>query len=241
MIYHLDQTTSTNDDARDAKYLHGDIIRAERQSAGRGQRGHSWTSAEGKNLLFSVVLEPTFLPVGEQFLLSEVVALALTDALSSYGITAKIKWTNDIYVGERKVVGILIEHHYAGSCLSRTIVGIGINVNQESFDPSLPNPASMKQLRAMDFDRDEVLVRVQTALMARYAQLEKGEKAALQADYRAQMYRLGEIHPFRYPDGTPTQAAIQGVKPSGELLLQHSDGQIRAYLFKEIEFVIDKG
>ncbi len=86
MIYRIDETTSTNDEARDAKYRHGDIVWAERQTAGRGQRGHTWTSPEGENLTFSMVLEPRFLPVGEQFLLSEAVTLALTDTFAAYGI-----------------------------------------------------------------------------------------------------------------------------------------------------------
>ncbi|MEG0789504.1 MAG: biotin--[acetyl-CoA-carboxylase] ligase [Alistipes sp.] len=240
MMYYLEETTSTNDDARGTKYRHGDVIWAERQTAGRGQRGHAWSSDDGKNLLFSVVLEPSFLPVGEQFLLSEAVALALTDTLTTYYIDAKIKWTNDIYVGDRKLVGILIEHNYSGAKLARTIVGIGINVNQEAFDSSLPNPVSMNLLTGCQYNRQEVLNRVYEALMMRYEQLEKGGKEILQTNYREQMYRLGMMCPFRYPDGSPTQAVIQGVKPSGELILRHADGQTKNYLFKEIEFVIDK-
>ena len=86
MIYRIEKTTSTNDDAREAKYVHGDVIWAEQQTAGRGQRGHKWDSATGDNLTFSTVLAPTFLPVDEQFLLSEVVALALTETFARHGI-----------------------------------------------------------------------------------------------------------------------------------------------------------
>ena len=120
MIHRIEETTSTNDDARDAKYRHGDIVWAERQTAGRGQRGHKWSSAEGLNLTFSLVLEPRFLPAGEQFLLNEAVALALTDTFAQFGIAARIKWTNDIYAGDKKLVGILIEHSYSGQTLART-------------------------------------------------------------------------------------------------------------------------
>ena len=105
--YHfLEETTSTNDEARNPRYEHGDAICAERQTAGRGQRGHTWSSEEGRNLMFSLVWEPRFLPVSEQFLLSEAVALALTDLFGGYGIDARIKWTNDIYAGDRKLVEI---------------------------------------------------------------------------------------------------------------------------------------
>ncbi|MEG1612407.1 MAG: biotin--[acetyl-CoA-carboxylase] ligase [Alistipes sp.] len=240
MIYHIEHTTSTNDDARRAEYIHGDFIWAEEQSAGRGQRGHAWSSPKGENLTFSAVLEPTFLPVQEQFLLSEAVALALTDTFAHYDIVTRIKWTNDIYAGELKLVGILIEHNYAGQHLSRTIAGIGINVNQGAFDPALPNPVSMAQLTGKQYDRDEVLNCFRDSLTARYAQLERGEKERLQSDYIARMYRLGEEHLFRYPDGTPTRATIQGVRRSGELVLRHEDGAVKEYLFKEIEFVLKK-
>lgn len=153
MIYRIAETTSTNDDAKRPEYRHGDIVWAERQTAGRGQRGHSWTSPEGENLTFTLVLEPVFLPVGEQFLLSEAVTLALTDTFAAFGIDARIKWTNDIYVGDKKLVGILIEHSYSGPTLARTIAGIGINVNQRAFDPALPNPVSMAVASGRTFDR----------------------------------------------------------------------------------------
>ena len=220
MIHRIEETTSTNDDARDAKYRHGDIVWAERQTAGRGQRGHKWSSAEGLNLTFSLVLEPRFLPAGEQFLLNEAVALALTDTFAQFGIAARIKWTNDIYAGDKKLVGILIEHNLTGDRLS------------------LPNPVSMAMVAGRTFDRGEVLEAFRRHIGIRYAQLELDERETLQRDYRERMYRLGERHTFRYPDGTPTEASIEGVRPTGELLLRHADGTLREYLFKEIEFVI---
>ncbi len=238
MIYHIAQTTSTNDDACDARYRHGDVVWAERQSAGRGQRGHTWQSPEGENLTFTLVLEPHFLPVGEQFLLSEAVALALTDTFERFGIATRIKWTNDIYAGDRKLVGILIEHNYSASTLARSRIGIGINVNQSAFDPTLPNPVSMAQLAARTFDRQEVLECFLACCKTRYEILERGEREALQRDYLARMYRLGESHTYRLPDGTLFEATLCGVRPSGELLLRHGDGSLHSYLFREVEFVI---
>ena len=184
------------------------------------------------------MLEPQFLPVAEQFLLSEAVTLALTDTFASFGIGTRIKWTNDIYAGDRKLVGILIEHRYCGSRLGRTIVGIGINVNQTRFDPTLPNPVSMALCTGRTFAREAVLERFADCCTARYAQLERGERSRLQEEYRTRMYRLGETHPFRLPDGTLLRAAIQGVRPSGELILLHDDGSRHEYLFREVEFVI---
>lgn len=242
MIYHLDTTTSTNDDARDPKYRHGDIVWAEHQTAGRGQRGHKWLSPEGENLTFTMVVEPHFLPVAEQFLLCEALSVALTDTFAAYGITTRIKWTNDIYAGDRKLEGVLIEHNYSGTTLSRSLLGIGINVNQTEFDPTLPNPVSMAQLTRRRYNRREVLETFERCMLARYEQLEHGDREALQRDYRERMYALGEMRPFRYPDGTLTRGVIEGVRPSGELILRHEDGSLGEYLFKEIEFVIpEKG
>lgn len=238
MIYHIPETTSTNDDLRDAKYREGDIVWADFQTAGRGQRGHKWSSNVGENLLFSVALEPSFLPAAEQFLLSETVALSLVDLFAEYGIEAKIKWTNDIYVGDRKIVGILIEHIYSGAKLARTIVGIGINVNQRGFDPLLPNPTSMSLQTGGTFDLRMVLERFSGILMRNYESLRSGEKEIVQQRYKSKMYRLDERHTFASPDGVRFEATIRGVKPAGELVVEHSDGEVREYLFKEIEFVL---
>ena len=238
MIYAIAETTSTNDDARDARYRHGDIIWAERQTAGRGQRGHTWTSPEGLNLTFSLVLEPRFLRVGEQFVLSQVIALALTDTFGRFGIDTRIKWTNDIYAGDRKLVGMLIEHTLEGPHLARTIAGIGINVNQLAFDPALPNPVSMAQAAGRPFDRGEVLEAFRACCAARYDQLLQGETERIRADYRDRMYRLGRRGPFRLPDGTPFEATVEGVLPGGELLLRRDDGSLGAFLFRQVEFVV---
>ena len=121
MIHHIDCTTSTNDLAHEPQYGHMDIIWAEHQTKGRGQRGHSWHSTEGENITFSVVLEPRFLPIVEQFLLSEVVALALVETLAHYNIPCRIKWTNDIYAKDNKIAGVLIEHSLSGDCIARTL------------------------------------------------------------------------------------------------------------------------
>jgi len=240
MIYRIAETTSTNDLAREERYAHGDVIWAERQTAGRGQRGHTWTSPEGVNLLFTVVLRPTFLPAGEQFSLSQAAALALVDTFDACGIDTRIKWTNDIYAGDRKLVGILIEHHLAGGHLARTAVGVGINVNQTVFDPALPNPTSMALETGRTFDREQVLRRFHAALLQRCAVLEAGGRAALAEAYRCRMYRLGEPQAFRLPDGRRFTGIIRGVGAAGALQVEHPDGRVCGYLFKEIEFEVKK-
>lgn len=238
MIYYIEHTTSTNDEVRDPKYGHLDAVWAEHQSAGRGQRGHTWYSEEGENITFSVVLTPTFLPIHEQFLLSEVVALALVHTLREFGIECRIKWTNDIYAGDNKIVGILIEHALSGNTLSRTIAGIGLNVNQLEFPADLPNPTSMARERGQKFDREYVIKRIVSNIETLYNRLERGEKENIESEYIATMYHLGEPHLYAYPDGEQFVATIRGVRHSGELRLEHGDGVVREYAFKEVEFVL---
>lgn len=237
-ITRFEQITSTNDEARNPRYTHGDIITAEYQTAGRGQRGNRWSSSVGKNLMLSLVLEPTFLHASRQFLLSEAVALGLVDTLAEFEIKAKIKWTNDIYVGDRKICGVLIEHDLRGAYLARTIVGIGLNINQVEFDPALPNPTSMSLLTSHEFDREEVLQTLARKIMARYDLLAEGASEQLQSDYHALIYRRDEVHTYRLPDGSPFEGTIRRVEADGTLIVEHSDGSEQGYLFKQIEFVI---
>ena len=238
MIYHFDITASTNDDARDEKYREGDVVWADFQTAGRGQRGHEWHSRKGENLTFSVVLEPMFVPIAEQFSVSEVVALSLVDMLAEYGIEAKIKWTNDIYVGDKKLVGILIEHSLAPGSLRRTVVGVGINVNQTEFDALLPNPISMAQLLGKELDAEGVLRCFMSHLQRNYELLRSGGKAELHDRYNALLYRKNEYHTYALPSGEKFSAKIVGTAPSGALCLENESGETKDYLFKEVEFII---
>lgn len=239
MIYHFDILPSTNDEAFSASYCEGDVVLARRQTAGRGQRGHTWLGGEGENLTFSLVLEPTFLPINRQFLISQAVALALVDTLRVYGISPRIKWTNDIYVGDKKIVGILLEQKLQGGVIARTVVGIGLNVNQLEFDTSLPNPTSMAMESGREFDTAEVLDTLVERLMERYEQLRRGEYEQLCEEYHALLYHLDEWHTYSLADGTLFDGRILGVEPSGRLIVESRSGKTASYAFREIEFVLN--
>ncbi len=234
----LPTTRSTNDEARRPEYVHGDIVLAEEQTAGRGQRGNSWESTPGCNLTFSLILEPTFLPAENQFYLSETACLTLVDTLSKHGIEARIKWPNDIYIDNRKVSGMLIENDLCGMTLQRSIVGIGLNVNQESFSPTLPNPVSLSQVTGKKLDRKELLNDFCAMMYKRYRMLEEGDVSTLEQDYYAHLYRLNIPAEYVTPQGTRFRGIIRRVKPAGDLIVEHEDGSLKSYLFKEIEFVI---
>lgn len=228
---------STNTEVKKPGYRHGDVVIAREQTAGRGQRGNRWSSNAGENLTFSLVWEPTFLEAKRQFLLSEAVALALTDTLEHFQIRSKIKWTNDIYVGNKKICGILIEHDLGtDGKLARTIVGIGLNVNQKEFEEWVPNPTSMALVAGRSLDLNEVFQRLYDDLEARYAQLQSAPEE-IEAAYDKLIYRKGTLAPYRLPNGKRFEGVILGVKSSGELLVE-SEGMVVPYLFKEIEFII---
>jgi BirA family biotin operon repressor/biotin-[acetyl-CoA-carboxylase] ligase len=241
MIYNFRELTSTIDEARDAKYVHGDVVVAEYQTAGRGQRGNRWASAAGENLMFSVVLDSSFLRADEQFLLLRVVALALVDTMAAYGIDARIKWTNDIYVGDRKITGVLIDHSTQDGMLKRSGVGVGINVNQRIFDEWLPNPTSMvrEMKTSYNLDRHEVLERFVARLTERFEALRAGRREELQNEYHKKIYRLDTPARFALPDGAEFTGIIRGVGSGGELLIEDAvSGAQKSFLFREVSFII---
>jgi BirA family biotin operon repressor/biotin-[acetyl-CoA-carboxylase] ligase len=186
-IEFFEEVASTNDTVRGGS--EGTVAVAARQTAGRGQRGNTWCGSEGESLTFSAVLEPVFLEAAKQALLSESVALAVSDALLRYGIEARVKWPNDIYIGARKVAGILIENDVRGNVLTRSVVGIGLNVNQREFPAELPNPISMRQATGSEHDMMKVLDAVLEALAVRYEALRAG--ISPEEDYKRRRYVPG--------------------------------------------------
>lgn len=233
---YLAKTTSTNDVAKEGEYKEADLIFAEEQTKGRGQRGNSWESRPGDNLTFSIVLQPITLDASRQFMLSIAVSLAIVDTLGVYDIDAQVKWPNDIYVGDNKIAGILIENDVMGDKLSRSIVGIGLNVNQRKFSPELPNPTSMSLEVEKDLNRGEILRRFYDRLSIRYSGLLSDYHNTLLRDYHSKLYLFEKPHTFKLPDGKSFTGIIRSVEPSGTLIVEREDGTFKGYLFKELEF-----
>ena len=181
---------------------------------------------------------PDFLPAMQQFLLSEIVALSLVDALSEYGVDCRIKWTNDIYAGDSKIAGVLIEHALSGENLKRTIVGIGLNVNQLFFPDDLPNPTSMAIVRGVMSEPREVLECLLRHLERWFEVLRAGDYATIEMRYHDMLYHRDECHTYALPSGECFAATIRGVRATGHLCLEHADGTLCEYAFKEVEFVL---
>ncbi len=240
-LLHLAETDSTNSYAvRQADTLPDQVlIYADTQTAGRGQRGNSWESEPGLNLTFSLFFRPADYPAKEQFFLSEAVALAVRAALAAIGVEASVKWPNDIYVGDRKIAGLLLEHKLSGSSIVHTIAGVGLNVNQRQFLSDAPNPVSVWQLTGSETDLQALLASLASSLEEQLARaFNEKERPRLHADYMAALWRGRGNFAFRdSASGEIFSASIEGVEPLGHLLLR-SGSSLRRYAFKEVEFLL---
>lgn len=216
-------------------------IEATRQTAGRGQRGNSWESEPGKNLTFSVLYRPDSFAANRQFAISEAVALAIVETLAHFSVDATVKWPNDIYVGDRKICGILIEHSIFGMEIAHSVIGAGLNVNQTEFLSDAPNPVSMTQAAGTKFDlaevRDELCMRLEKHLEDLGSE---GGKELAHEEFMRNLWRGdGLFHPFRdAATGREFHARICDVEPEGYLILEDSDEACRRYAFKEVQFLL---
>lgn len=214
----------------------GTVFLAYEQTAGRGQLKNFWESEPGKNLTFSIVVFPDFLDIRRQFMLSKVVTLGIYTALSKYVDKLRIKWPNDIYAGDQKLGGILIENSIMYSSIKSSVIGIGINVNQTEFTSSAPNPVSMKNLTNQQFDCDMVLSEILSGIDRYYSLLRDGAEEQIDREFISVLYRLNEKHWFR-SEQEEFEGEIIGVNEIGQLLIRKQNGEILDFHFKEVEFL----
>lgn len=213
------------------------VVTADYQTAGRGQKGTSWESEAGKNLLLGLLLRPTFLHPQEQFYLSEICALALVETLNTYSDGFTIKWPNDIYYADRKVSGMLLEHTVQGASLSQSIVGIGLNVNQQTFLSDAPNPVSLFQILGRETDREVLLNDFLQRFQTYYQRLERQDFSAIHTSYLQRLFRRNEWAKFRDETGT-FEGRIVDVEPTGRLIVETIEGTLRKFAFKEIAYIL---
>jgi BirA family biotin operon repressor/biotin-[acetyl-CoA-carboxylase] ligase len=244
-LIELDETESTNKylyemlNADDACVYDLTTVVAEYQTGGRGQRGNTWESNKGENLLFSMTLLPDFVKAKDGFIVSQAVALSMQQELSRVGKGCiRIKWPNDIYWNDRKLAGILIENGLRGQNIRYSIVGIGLNVNQTKFSDALPNPVSMAQIAGHPFDRKLELHWILRRIMENYENLLDGHRAYIREEYDKVLYRRDGFYRYRDANGEFV-AELVNVENDGHLCLRDTDGNIRRYAFKEVEYVIE--
>ena len=213
------------------------LATAEFQTNGRGADTNSWESAYGNNLLFSLLTYPQAVPASRVFVLSEVLALSVHHALNEFASGFSIKWPNDIYHADRKVAGLLIENDIAGKNIQRSVMGVGININQSEFLSDAPNPVSLKQIMGEEVERRFVLESVMEHFTRYYQMVERGEHDSIHKEYLEHLYRWQEPHLFEDEQGV-FKAAIKDVEADGHLILTDENGMDRRYAFKEVKFII---
>lgn len=239
----LEETPSTNswiaEHCRELDDL--TFVTTRRQSAGRGQRGNTWESEPGKNLTFSLIYRPVSFKARDQFAISEATAQAIVETLAQFDIDARIKWPNDIYVADKKICGILIEHSILGMEIAHTIIGAGLNVNQLEFRSDAPNPVSMAQLAGREYDLQEVRDALADHLERHLSRLDtEAQRELVHQEFLHNLWRAdGRMYRFR--DRERDQeflARICDIEQTGHLILEDDTAACRRYAFKEVEFLL---
>lgn len=247
-LIEIEETDSTNRYL--SKYCHSHkvdeftIVSTVKQTAGKGQIGNKWESEPGKNITCSFVVYPTFIEAKHQFILSQIVSLSIKEELKQWTDNISIKWPNDIYWKEKKICGILIENDLTGHFISRCIVGIGININQQIFRSDAPNPVSLYQITEKEYDRLLVLSGIMQRIKAYYLQLQREiiiNKTSISnyiaSQYAASLFRREGFHHYADQEGT-FLARLVRMEPDGRFILEDTSGKIRSYLFKEVHYIL---
>jgi BirA family biotin operon repressor/biotin-[acetyl-CoA-carboxylase] ligase len=239
----LDSVDSTNIHAMrlasGQDVAHGTVFFARSQTSGKGQRGRSWHSETDASILMSVVVDPIGMEDACGFPLVMATALAGTDLLREIipdGVS--VKWPNDLYWHDRKAGGILIENILRGGLCRRSVIGIGVNVNQAGFDESLPNPVSIRQATGLSHDAVALARRLCAALERRLDELASGGRQSMLSEYNGRLYRRGREMTFRDMSGR-FSGIVQGVSAEGVLAVERP--HIAHYRHGELEFVTGQG
>jgi BirA family biotin operon repressor/biotin-[acetyl-CoA-carboxylase] ligase len=243
-LIRYNQLDSTNAEAirlyQENKAIEGTVIIADGQTGGKGYGSNKWESEQGKNLTFSILLKPYFLEPSEQFIITQLISLSIQENLESIlrKKSVTIKWPNDIYVGDKKIAGILIQNFIKGNAIDMSVIGVGINASQKKFISDAPNPTSIIIESGMDCPLDNLLDDI-LETFSRYISGFKtnGSFSLTTKLYLNKLYRFGKKTIYKDKQGT-FMATITGVNEYGQLQLIDDTGSKRVYGFKEIEFML---
>ncbi|MEX0966701.1 MAG: biotin--[acetyl-CoA-carboxylase] ligase [Bacteroidia bacterium] len=236
----LKETRSTNAHALDLlkreRPTEGTGIFAYHQIEGKGQHNTSWESDTGKNILVSIIYYPSFLPAIRHFLLNMSVSLAVKDFFDLHiPERVRIKWPNDLYYEERKLGGILIQNSIVSGRFRSSVIGLGLNINQEQFPLYLPNPISLSIVTQQQHNLQQLLDQLFGCLEARYLRLKKMDSDRIKEEYEQFLYKKDEEVRCIPAYEREQTGKILGVEEDGHLRMQIGDN-IRYFGFKEIAF-----
>lgn len=239
---HFDEINSTNvylyDKISEKNDISDTVVVADHQTAGRGMDKNHWESEKGKNLLFSIALNVNFLEAENQFKISQAVSVAIVETLEKIIDSDKfyIKWPNDIYFGDKKLAGMLIQNTIEGRMMGTSIIGIGLNVNQIEFSKDIPNPISLKMISVKDYDLESLLnllIKNIKSSVESLASKENQEK--INAKYIAKSYRYQRWAEYFYQNQVKAMI-INGFDKYGRLLLRDKEGVDIVCDVKELQF-----
>ncbi|MES2515163.1 MAG: biotin--[acetyl-CoA-carboxylase] ligase [Bacteroidota bacterium] len=242
----LHEVESTNtyamDLLRNVNAIEGTVVYTDNQTHGKGQRGSLWTSKIAQNITASIILKPQFLSIDQTFYLSKISALAVYDVLADilpggqYDI--KIKWPNDILVNEHKLAGILIENNFTNLVIHNSVIGIGLNVNQDDFNDFERTATSLKLLSNTIHSREEVLERICMKLEKWYLKLKEQKTNVVDETYLKRLFGLNQLMGFVDDKGNRFNGRITGVTSSGKLIIESNADSKREFDVKEVKFCV---
>jgi len=242
ILVKLDAINSTNSYLKELSKVittsNWTVVTTDYQTTGRGQMETKWESERGKNLMCSVLIKLKNVKAENQFYLNCAVSLGIFNALKSYNLPKlRIKWPNDIMSDNKKMGGILIENSLVNNNIYQTVVGIGINVNQERFPIHLSKAVSLKQIFKKNFDRDLILNQIIISIKEQILFLNQNKFEILHKNYENVMYKKNIPHMFEHATGQKFLGKILGITKAGKLIVEKQDGSIQKYGFKEIIFL----
>lgn len=239
-VIHLEKTDSTSNYllnlCNETRLEEFTSVIADFQTSGKGQRGNSWISKKGENLLFSFIFYPDFVEAKKQFYISKAVSLAIKKTLDFYSNDITIKWPNDIYWKDKKICGTLIENDLLGTSIQKSIAGIGVNINQKEFDKSALNPVSLYNITNSTHKIMDVFNSIMENVQYYNSILKAKKEAFIDRLYFESLYRNNGFHTYEDKEGI-FNACIVEVLPEGFLVLKDEQGRNRQYAFKEVQYL----
>lgn len=237
-IHFLPDCHSTNDMAlqalRQKEASEGSIFITNYQTRGKGQRGNSWETKPGENLTFSLILQPKFLDLSEQFHLNMAISNAIRRCFQEYVPGLMVKWPNDLVIpGCGKIGGILIENLVGSKGWEYAVVGIGININQDQF--ASPQATSLSLVTGNTYPLEELFKLLIIHLEQAYITLKKGKNAVLTQEYVQHLYLIEKWAVFKVGE-QELEAKIIGLTEIGNLLVELPSGKQQSFGIKEISF-----
>ncbi|MFJ1489965.1 biotin--[acetyl-CoA-carboxylase] ligase [Capnocytophaga canis] len=205
------------------------------QTQGVGQYGAKWMAEPYKNLTFSVLYIHENFDLERYFVLNMLTSIAIVTTLKSLGVpNLHIKWPNDILSNKYKIGGVLIENIIRGGKIEKSIIGIGLNVNQTNFE-GLPKASSLKNETGKSFDIEEIINKIVVNLQQTFSQIDFSFQELYPA-YRSHLFRLNEVSAFRPQQGSDFSGIIRRVLPSGELVVETEEGE-KHFSLKEVQLL----